>query len=207
MDRAKIFTAEGLLLLLLLSAAQATHCSPCSCEPLANVWGGWTMDCRFIGLKDIPPLIPNTKNLYLQNNSLTTVPSGALDHLNLKEVDFSNNPWHCDCSILYLKKWLEDFSPAALAKVTCATPVSVKGKALSQLNGNELEGCRKPLPIKCLDFFWRDIALICMAVIAFISTLFILQRAKKLASKAGRKPHSFEVPLLQDHDLESQKSK
>ncbi|XP_042308743.1 platelet glycoprotein IX-like [Sceloporus undulatus] len=207
MDRVKISTAEGLFMLLLLNAAQATPCPPCLCEPLAEFWGGWTLDCSFLRLKEIPPLLPNVRILYLQNNSLTTVPSGALDHLNLKEVDFSNNPWHCDCSILYLKKWLEDFNQSALAKVICATPISVKTKALSQLNGNELEGCRKPLPIKCLDFFWRDIALIFMAIIAFILSFCILQRAKKLASEAARKLHSSEIPLLQVHDLENQKSK
>ncbi|KAJ7316808.1 hypothetical protein JRQ81_002970 [Phrynocephalus forsythii] len=208
MNKVKAALAEGFALLLLLSTARATVCSPCCLgEPLKEDWGSWSLDCNSVGLKEMPPLPPNTKILNLRNNSLTTVPPGALDTLNLKKVDFSNNPWHCDCSILYLKNWLEDFDEAALATVICATPATVKRKNLSQLNGNELEGCRKPLPIKCLDFLQRDVALHFMAILVLILALCLLQHSKKLASTAIRKQDPSEVPLLQIHDLEDQKSK
>nr|XP_020654148.1 platelet glycoprotein IX-like [Pogona vitticeps]XP_020654149.1 platelet glycoprotein IX-like [Pogona vitticeps] len=207
MNKVKIATAEGFTVFLLLSTAQAMVCSPCLCGPLGEGWGSWSLDCSSVGLKGMPPLFPNIRILNLRNNSLTTVPPGALDTLNLKKVDFSNNPWHCDCSILYLKKWLEDFNETALATAMCATPASVKMKDLSQLNGNELEGCRKPLPIKCLDFLQRDIALHLMAIVVLILALCILQYSKKLASRAARKQDPSEVPLLQIHDLEDQKTK
>ncbi|XP_062979452.1 platelet glycoprotein IX-like [Elgaria multicarinata webbii] len=207
MGEGKISIAEGLAMLLLLSTVQATFCPPCSCDPLRESWD-WAVNCSSRQLKEMPPLIPNIKILRLQNNHLTTILPGALDNLTkLKEVDFSNNPWHCDCSILYLKMWLEDFDKASLAKVTCTTPAAVQMRPLSQLTGNELEGCRKPLPIKCLDFFWRDFALIFVAIIALILACCILQYSKKLASQAARKLHPSEIPLLRVHDLENQKSK
>ncbi|XP_061477981.1 platelet glycoprotein IX-like [Rhineura floridana] len=203
MNKVKISTAEVLVLLLLLSTAQALPCPPCYCEPLED-HRGWVLDCSSMGLKEMPLLSTEVchschtiKILHLQNNSLTTVPPGALDNLiYLKEVDFSNNPWHCDCSILYFKQWLEDFSVMSLANLKCASPASVKARALSQLSGNELEACRKPLPIKCLDFFWRDFALIFAAIMVLILASCILRYSEKLASRAARKQHYSEIPLL-----------
>nr|XP_034963960.1 platelet glycoprotein IX-like [Zootoca vivipara] len=215
MNKVKISSNAGILvMLLLLSTAQPQPCPPCLCEQQEDL-RGWILNCSSMGLKELPPLSSelchscHTINiLHLQNNSLTTVPPGALDNLiYLKEVDFSNNPWHCDCSILYFKQWLEDFSNASLANLQCASPASVKLRALSQLTGNELEGCRKPQPIKCLDFFWRDFALIFVAIIVLILATCILRHSKELTSQAARKLHPSEVPLLQIHDPEKQKSK
>uniref|UniRef100_A0A8D0E1R9 Glycoprotein IX platelet n=1 Tax=Salvator merianae TaxID=96440 RepID=A0A8D0E1R9_SALMN len=153
MSQLKISAFEGLVMFLTLSAAQATPCPPCFCESQDGI-NGWILNCSSLGLKKMPPLAWEfchsgqfIRIIHLQNNSLTSIPVGALDDLvNLEEADFSNNPWHCDCSILYFKRWLEDISQASLASVTCASPAFVKGKTLDQLSGNELEGCRKPLP-------------------------------------------------------------
>uniref|UniRef100_A0A8D2KVB6 Glycoprotein IX platelet n=1 Tax=Varanus komodoensis TaxID=61221 RepID=A0A8D2KVB6_VARKO len=174
MDKVTITAAKGLVLLLLLATGHAISCPPCSCEPLEELWG-WAVNCSSMGLKEVPPLFPNIRILQMQNNSLTTVLPGALDGLtNVKEMDFSNNPWHCDCSILYLKRWMEDISQASLDKVICATPAALKTRSLSQIHGSELDGCRKPLRIKCLDFMLRDLFLICAAIITLIFALCIL---------------------------------
>lgn len=198
--------AKGLVMLLLLSKAQADDCSPCKCELLEETWS-WKVDCSSQGLVEIPPLVsPHIIILLLQNNRLTTVPPGTLDILrNVKELDLSNNPWHCDCSILYLKQWLEDSHPVSLANATCATPAPLQMKAISQLSGNELEGCRKPLPTTCLDFLWRDVALILMAIFLLIFVSCILHYSKKLVHQVSRKPQSCGIPLLQSHELEAQK--
>nr|XP_056703075.1 platelet glycoprotein IX-like [Euleptes europaea] len=198
---------RGLLLLLLFCTIQAKPCPPCSCEPLQGKLG-WRIDCSSLGLKELPLLSIDILILELQNNSLTTVRPGTLDILRkVERVDFSNNPWHCDCSILYFKMWLEDFGGASLANITCAGPASVKMKALSQLSGNDLEGCRKPPPINCLDFLWRDVPLIAIAALVLILACCVLHCSRKLARQATEQQHSFEVPLLQIHDMEDQKSK
>ncbi|KAJ6668391.1 hypothetical protein lerEdw1_015768 [Lerista edwardsae] len=193
-------------MLLLLSTAKARNCSPCICEYLEETWS-WKVDCSSLGLVEIPPLVSaHIRILHLQNNRLTTVLPGTLDILwNVKELDLSNNPWNCDCSILYLKQWLEDSHPASLANATCATPAPLQMKAVSQLSGNELDGCRKPLPITCLDFLWRDLVLILMAIFVLIFASCILHYSKKLVHQVSRKPQSCEIPLLQTHELETQK--
>ncbi|KAM6470140.1 platelet glycoprotein IX-like isoform 1-T1 [Liasis olivaceus] len=197
---------KGPIMLLFLNTAQAWICILCSCKPLDS-WG-WAANCNLMALKEMPLLNSSIRILHLQNNNLTTVPFGALDSLtNLEEINFSNNPWHCDCSILYLKEWLEDFNKSSLEKATCATPASLNKKALSQLKGNELEGCRKPLPINCRDFFWRDFGLTFLVIIVLILAACILQCSKQLVFQAIRKQHSSEIPLLQFHDLENQKTK
>ncbi|XP_048347748.1 platelet glycoprotein IX-like [Sphaerodactylus townsendi] len=198
---------RGLLSLLLLYTVQAKPCPPCLCEPLQGKLG-WRIDCTSLGLKEMPLLSIDILILELQNNSLTTIHPGTLDILRkVEKVDFSNNPWNCDCSILYFKMWLEDFHGASLANITCAGPTSMKMRALSQLSGNDLEGCRKPPPINCLDFLWRDVPLIAIAVLVLILSFCILYCSRKLAHQANKKQHSLEVPLLQIHDMEDQKSK
>ncbi|XP_066469062.1 platelet glycoprotein IX-like [Tiliqua scincoides] len=206
MHKMKMSPTEGLVMLLLLSTAEARNCSPCICEYLEETWT-WKVDCSSLGLIKIPPLVSaHIRILYLQNNRLTTVRPGTLDILrNVKELNMSNNPWNCDCSILYLKQWLEDSHPASLANATCATPAHLRTKSLSQLSGNELEGCRKLLPIKCLDFLWRDLILILMAILVLIFASCILHYSKKLVSQVSRKQQSCEVPLLPWHELETQK--
>ncbi|XP_060094277.1 platelet glycoprotein IX-like [Heteronotia binoei] len=198
---------RGLLLLLLLYTAQAKPCPPCSCEPLPGKLG-WRIDCTSLGLKEMPRLSIDILTLELQNNSLTTVHPGTLDILRkVEKVDFSNNPWNCDCSILYFKMWLEDFHGASLANITCAGPASVKMTALSQLSGNDLEGCQKPPPISCLDFLWRDVPLIAIAILVLILASCTLHYSRILACRTTQQQHLSEVPLLQIHAMEDQKSK
>uniref|UniRef100_K7EXR0 Glycoprotein IX platelet n=1 Tax=Pelodiscus sinensis TaxID=13735 RepID=K7EXR0_PELSI len=178
----KILTAAGFVTSVLFCLVHAEICPlPCICESLGQM-KGWLVDCSSKGLTEVPALPISTRKLYLQNNSLTTVRLGAFDSLsNLEEMNVSDNPWNCDCHILYLKLWLEDFSESSLANIICATPTSYERKLLSQLSGNELEGCRKSFPIKCLDFFWRDLALISLAILILILTLCALRFSKKLA--------------------------
>ncbi|KFV48296.1 Platelet glycoprotein IX, partial [Tyto alba] len=156
-------------------------CPPsCSCKSLGET-KGLHIDCSSRKLTTVPALPRNTRRLYLQNNSLTSVPPGALDSLHsLEEVKMFDNPWACDCHILYLKLWLEDVSAPSLASVRCATPAPVRMKPLGQLTGNELGGCKRLLPIKCLEFFWRDIILIAGAIITLILVAWALKFSKKL---------------------------
>ncbi|XP_054831355.1 platelet glycoprotein IX isoform X2 [Eublepharis macularius] len=198
---------KGLLLFLLLCRVESKPCPPCLCEPLPGKLG-WRIDCASVGLKEMPVLSIDILILEMQNNNLTTVLPGTLDILRkVEKVNFSNNPWNCDCSILYFKMWLEDFHKASLANVTCAGPASVKMRALSHLSGNDLKGCQKPLPISCLDFLWRDVLLIAIAVLVLILVVCTLQYSRKLANKSTKQQHSSEIPLLQIHDMEDRKSK
>ncbi|NXF91986.1 GPIX protein, partial [Eubucco bourcierii] len=166
---------------LLLAMALSEACPPsCSCRSLGDM-KGLHVDCSSRGLREVPALPADTKMLYLQNNSLTTLPPGALDSLSsLEEVQMSDNPWNCDCHILYLKLWLEDVSAPSLANVRCASPAPMRMKPLVQLTGNELGVCKRLLPITCLEFFWRDLTLIAGAIITLILAAWALKVSKKL---------------------------
>ncbi|NXU19068.1 GPIX protein, partial [Pardalotus punctatus] len=163
------------LALLLPRAVSGERCpSPCSCS-------GPRVDCGSRGLRSLPALPRLTRSLLLHNNSLASIPRGALDGLgSLQELDVSHNPWHCDCHILYLKLWLQDFSAAALAGLRCASPAALRTKPLAQLSGNELGPCQRLLPTACLQFFWRDLALIAAAVMSLLLVLWALKVSRKL---------------------------
>ncbi|KGL75365.1 Platelet glycoprotein IX, partial [Tinamus guttatus] len=171
----------GVALLLLFHTTQTEVCPPpCLCKSL-GIMKGLEIDCSSRKLKEVPALPVNTKKLYLQNNSLTTVPPGALDSLlSLEDVKVFDNPWNCDCHILYLKLWLEDISESSLANVRCATPAPIKMKLMRQLTGNELGICKRLLPIKSLEFFWRDLILIVVAITTLILVAWALKFSKKL---------------------------
>ncbi|KFQ15820.1 Platelet glycoprotein IX, partial [Leptosomus discolor] len=166
---------------LLFHVVQTEVCPPsCNCKSLGETQG-LRIDCSSRQLTEVPALPMNTKRLYLQNNSLTSVPPSALDSLrSLEEVKIFDNPWNCDCHILYLKLWLEDISAPSLANTRCATPAPVRMKPLRELTGNELGICKRLLPIKCLEFFWRDLILIAGVIATLILVACALKFSKKL---------------------------
>ncbi|NXI67955.1 GPIX protein, partial [Anseranas semipalmata] len=185
---------------LLFHMTQTEVCPPsCNCKSLGEM-KGWQIDCSSRKLKEVPALPVNTKRLYLQNNSLTTVPPGALDSLlSLEEVKISDNPWNCDCHILYLKFWLEDVSEPSLANIRCATPAPVRMKTLKQLTGNELGICKRLLPIKSIEFFWRDLILIAAAIITLILVACALKFSKKVVCQLKLSQCTSRGPLLRRH--------
>ncbi|NXW66567.1 GPIX protein, partial [Eurystomus gularis] len=166
---------------LLFHMTQTEVCPPsCTCKSLGEM-EGLCVDCSSRKLTQVPSLPIDTKRLYLQNNSLTSVPPGTLDNLSrLEEVKLFDNPWNCDCHILYLKLWLEDVSAPSLANIRCATPAPVRMKPLRQLTGNELGICKRLLPTKCLEFFWRDLILIAGVIITLILVAWALKFSRKL---------------------------
>ncbi|NXF80575.1 GPIX protein, partial [Sclerurus mexicanus] len=163
---------------LLVPAARGAACPPpCRCQALGAA-RGMHVDCSSRQLRAVPALPPGTRSLDLRNNSLRSVPAGLLD--GLRSLDVAGNPWHCDCGILYLQLWLRDFSAPALGSARCASPAALRTKALGQLTGNELGPCKRLLPVKCLQFFWRDLVLIAGAVITLLLAAWALKSSKKL---------------------------
>ncbi|NXL81178.1 GPIX protein, partial [Leptocoma aspasia] len=170
----------GCALLLPTVLAEEDCPSPCSCRSLGEPRGTW-VDCSSRGLRALPALPRLARSLHLHNNSLASIPAGALDGLgHLQELQAWDNPWHCDCHILYLKLWLQDFSAPALARLRCASPAHLRMKPLGQLTGNDLGVCTRLLPTKCLQFFWRDLILIAGVIITLILVASALKFAKKL---------------------------
>ncbi|XP_007974086.3 chondroadherin-like protein isoform X1 [Chlorocebus sabaeus] len=82
------------------------------------------------GLQQISPgafsgLGPRLQSLHLQKNQLRALP--ALPSLSqLELIDLSSNPFHCDCQLLPLHRWLTGLNLRVGA--TCATPPSARGQ-------------------------------------------------------------------------------
>ncbi|NWS27621.1 GPIX protein, partial [Polioptila caerulea] len=165
---------------VLVPAVPGQDCpSPCSCRT-PGPWGT-AVDCSSRGLRSLPALPRHTRSLLLHNNSLASIPAGALDSLGrLQELQLWDNPWHCDCHILYLQRWLRDFSAPALARLRCASPAHLSMKPLGQLTGSDLGTCARLLPTTCLQFFWRDLLLIAGVLIALFLVVWALKFSKKL---------------------------
>ncbi|XP_077308283.1 platelet glycoprotein IX-like [Lithobates pipiens] len=194
-----------LMLLLFGFGASSIDLCPTSCSCGAIETHGLIVNCSSKHLTTVPDLPITTVKLYLQNNLMTTVSPGALDHLaSLQEVDVSGNPWNCDCSILYLKAWL-DSQPVQRnpAKVQCATPQSASMKAFKDLTGNEIPRCGRPWPIKCKKFFVRDLYINGLAVVVLVFMSYIARMARKLSCRVA-----VSTPFLQKTSMkETSKSK
>ncbi|XP_053577023.1 platelet glycoprotein IX [Bombina bombina] len=172
------------IILLRLDCLHSVEFCPMVCECSQVLRKGVTVNCSFKKLNIVPSLPSNTIRLYLQNNSLTTVKAGAFDHLqNLEEVDMSNNPWNCDCYILYLKMWLESQPQKIMQVVRCATPATISMKPFNNLTGNEIAGCRQPWPIKCIQFLYRDLILLAFALVLLLLMSCAVCIARRLACR------------------------
>ncbi|XP_053135143.1 platelet glycoprotein Ib beta chain [Hemicordylus capensis] len=83
---------------------------------------------------------PSTTILYLNSNYLTFIPNGLFDDLkSLQMVHLRQNPWHCDCNILYLRAWLQWQQNRTLYRdVVCSSPSHLQGRIISYLSEDEI---------------------------------------------------------------------
>ncbi|KAM5291698.1 platelet glycoprotein IX-like [Ctenodactylus gundi] len=156
----------GLLFLLSAVAQAIQDCpAPCTCQALETM--GLRVDCQGQGLMALAALPAPTRHLLLANNSLHTVPPGAFDHLpQLQVLDVTQNPWHCDCGLTYLRLWLEDRMPKSLSSVLCASPEHAAHHPLDQLTGYQLGNCGWQLQASWVHLgVWWDLALAAVAVL------------------------------------------
>ncbi|CAG5950255.1 unnamed protein product [Menidia menidia] len=74
--------------------------------------------------------------LALSGNDLKAVTGNVFRHLpELKKLYLQDNPWHCDCDIMSLVKWIEEnkatLSPQDALK--CVSPSELRNKRLMSL--------------------------------------------------------------------------
>ncbi|XP_053483755.1 SLIT and NTRK-like protein 5 [Ictalurus furcatus] len=108
--------------------------------------------------------VPNLQLLFLNNNLLKTLPTGVfrgsnLARLNLRnnhlrnmpvdgvledltslvQIDLFENPWDCSCSIVEMKKWLEELSSGTVVNdVICESPPKFSGEDLHRVHSSDL---------------------------------------------------------------------
>lgn len=68
--------------------------------------------------------------LHLNSNNLTTLPFPVFQPIYfLGRLYLFKNPWECDCSLEWLKQWMESYK--LVRDIPCASPSSVAGLDLS----------------------------------------------------------------------------
>lgn len=119
---------------------QHTAGQPCLCSGLRPA--GLQVNCSSLNLADLPHLPPDTTELHVRDNRLTSVSPGLFDRLVvLKKVSLSGNPFHCDCGIQYLRNWLLKNKALVTTEPTCASPGSVARRAVADLGDGHFASC------------------------------------------------------------------
>ncbi|XP_073508874.1 immunoglobulin superfamily containing leucine-rich repeat protein 2 [Phyllobates terribilis] len=83
----------------------------------------------FDNLKDL-------RSLRINNNQFTVIREGTFKPLvSLLHIQIYNNPFHCTCSLMWLKKWIEEAQITVAEKdlIVCGTPEELQGKTLIKI--------------------------------------------------------------------------
>ncbi|KAM4710557.1 platelet glycoprotein Ib beta chain [Discoglossus pictus] len=175
------FLAFGLLL-----PTVAISCpTPCNCTSTIVYCSS-----RGLSTKSLPTLFPSkTQEMWLNGNNLESIPNGLLDRMpQLTKVYIQNNPWHCDCDILYLRSWLQGQHDKRLYRdVTCKSPEPLKGRVIMYLTEDEL--------MATCQYWYCNMALltqICLFIfitvqgVLLIFVILSLRRFQRIAREARR---------------------
>lgn len=129
----------ALFLLLATSRALGTG-KVCLCS--ASPHAGLVVNCTSLNLMELPRLPSDATELYVQDNQLTSVAPGLFDRLvSLKKVSLSENPFHCDCRIQYLRNWLLKNKAVVTKEPVCASPNSLAHKLITELSDDFFSSC------------------------------------------------------------------
>ncbi|XP_072101651.1 platelet glycoprotein Ib beta chain [Mobula birostris] len=137
----------------------------CSCS-------GTFVDCsgQELDISTVPKRFMGTiTEIKLSNNKLSAIPNGLFDSLHhLRSVSLDNNPWACDCDILYLRSWLLKQEDRSQYKhLTCSSPTELQNRRILYLTEDEV--------ISACNDWYCDVVLICqIALFIFIGIQAIL---------------------------------
>ncbi|KAG8221975.1 hypothetical protein J437_LFUL014472 [Ladona fulva] len=83
---------------------------------------------------------PNLRKLQLDSNKFHFLPQRLLDPLTkLVSIKLAKNPWHCDCSILYLATWLRENKRKVWdSPATCRGPGDLGGQRVEDMTFDDL---------------------------------------------------------------------
>lgn len=136
--------------------------------------------------------------LHLNSNNLTTLPFPVFQPIYfLGRLFLFRNPWECDCSLEWLKEWMESYK--LVRDIPCASPSSVAGMDLSEVVFAKLNGT-------CIDPGELNMTTVSSEIISTTENLFnsliskLLQREHR--EEMGNGTESFRNgTLLEDGEL------
>ncbi|XP_074062589.1 platelet glycoprotein Ib beta chain [Macrotis lagotis] len=193
-----LLVPRALGLLLLTWVPQAPACpARCRCA-------GSLVDCghRQLTAADLPRAFPSTTTeIILQANNLSSLPAGLFDGLPfLRQAQLAANPWHCDCSLLYLRAWLgAQQNRRPYLTLRCSGPPHLEGRLLLYLGPEELQatcglaGCSQALGVQ--------LALLCLLLLHALLLLLLLLRLWRYRALAREARLTAEDLLLQTSPL------
>lgn len=78
----------------------------------------------------------NFAELDLSFNNITSVEPHMLDNCSIQIFHVNNNPWHCDCHLVYMKKWIADTSSliSSMERIKCESPEILKEVTLNSID-------------------------------------------------------------------------
>ncbi|XP_063744365.1 LOW QUALITY PROTEIN: nyctalopin [Eleginops maclovinus] len=102
--------------------------------------------------------------LHLNSNNLTTLPFPVFQPVYfLGRLFLFRNPWECDCSLEWLKDWMESYK--LVRDIPCASPSSVAGLDLAEVVFAKVNGT-------CLDPGELNLTTVSSAVVATTENRF-----------------------------------
>uniref|UniRef100_A0A3B4AXQ0 LRRCT domain-containing protein n=1 Tax=Periophthalmus magnuspinnatus TaxID=409849 RepID=A0A3B4AXQ0_9GOBI len=175
----------------------SSHLCRCSVHPTE----GLIVNCSSTYLPALPYLSRDVAELHLSDTGLSTLPPGLFDKLvGLKKISISENPFHCDCRIQYLRNWLVKNRDKVTKEPTCASPGVVTQKNISELSDAFFSSCSKPNCANGIYFIVTCAILLC--VLALIVYTLRLAKESTITLYIDERHALFEA-----HSLRSQKPK
>lgn len=144
----------------------------------------------------------NLRLLNLEQNKLTTLPTGLFSELHLTSINLQirlfGNPWHCDCSLAYVQELLFNY-PSFTEDVSCASPESGVQIKHAELCASETttEITSETTPINEIDDGIQPLSKECHAAHTNI-TISPKTHDMQLISPSGQNPTKLELNRTQD---------
>ncbi|CAH1390817.1 unnamed protein product [Nezara viridula] len=84
-------------------------------------------------------------------------PAVFSQNTNLSAVKLTKNPWHCDCTLADFAEWLKDNKDKIWdMEPTCLGPGELGGRAIDEINREELCESTDDLPLAVLALYQRS---------------------------------------------------
>ncbi|XP_074066671.1 leucine-rich repeat-containing protein 26 [Macrotis lagotis] len=202
------FWRLGLLQTLDLSVNALQTLEPGTFQPLRALQILSLAGNRLIRLEPmwLGPL-PLLQNLSLQDNLLSSMGSGVLDRLPaLRILNLHGNPWVCDCTILFLCRWLrsQTHQVPGTESLLCVSPDRLTLRPVAALTEASFKYCAHPLTpwdlavISVLGPFSFLVSLAGCFIVGSLLTAFRARRKKN--RRIPRRPVKRPIPQTLDQD-------